>query len=93
MLALEEWDEHSALLRAAVSNDFAIWTYQNGQFGASRAALLELARMVITWPGDAEQADGFTSNLRLLEFLQGTQDEEEESSEDDQEDEELQGDT
>lgn len=94
MLALEEWDEHSALLRAAVTNNFAIWTCQNGQFGASRAALLELARMVITWPGDTEQADGFTSNLRLLDFFQGAQDEEEKASnENDDEDEELQGDT
>ena len=85
MLSLNTWDEHSALLRAAVTNNFAVWTYQNGQLGASRAAFLELGRMVVAWPGDPEHAAGFQSNLRILEFLQGTEEEEEEEEEEEDE--------
>ena len=73
LLALDSWDEHSALLRAAVTNNFAVWAYQNGQFFVSRAAFMELGRMVASWPGDPEHAAGFQSNLGLLEFLQDVQ--------------------
>ena len=70
LLAMDSWDAHSALLRVAVTNNFAVWTYQNGQPLPSRAAFVELERMVAAWPGDSELATGFQSNLALLHFLQ-----------------------
>lgn len=72
LLAMDSWDAHSALLRVAVTNNFAVWTFQNGQLLPCRAAFVELERMVAAWPGDPEQATGFQSNL-TLHFLRDTQ--------------------
>ena len=42
LLATEAWDEHSAILRAAVTNNFAIWGYQNNEMYAASASFMEV---------------------------------------------------
>jgi len=93
LLATEAWDEHSALLRAAVTNNFAVWGYQNNEIHVSRASFVELGRMLMSWPGEPEHAVGFQSNLLLLPLFDDDDDDDdadddnEDSSDDDDDDE------
>uniref|UniRef100_A0A7S3L570 KIF-binding protein n=1 Tax=Amphora coffeiformis TaxID=265554 RepID=A0A7S3L570_9STRA len=87
LLATEAWDEHSALLRAAVTNNFAVWGYQNNEMYAARASFMELGRMLLSWPGEPEHAVGFQSNLLLLPLLDDddrSDDEEDDNSDEDE---------
>lgn len=52
-----------------MTNNFAVWAYQNNEMCAARASFLELGRMVLCWPGDPDHAAGFQSNLALLPFF------------------------
>ena len=83
LLAIDPWDEESSLLRAALTSNFAVWAYENGEMAVSRAALVELGRMVIAWPGKPEHRAGFQLNLSLLQMM------EEDEEDDDEEEEEC----